>query len=126
MRPQTPLRMSVVYDLKRLVRFLTLSVLLLLLHLIPVVGSILYVIAQFYLAAWTLGWDLLSHHFELHGLDLHGQGRWVREHRALVLAFGSGAALLAMVPLAQLVFISTNVASAGVLSAWLDDAGRGA
>ena len=111
-------------DLKRLVRFVVYSLLLLPLNLVPVLGSAAYVFAQFILSANTLGWDLLSHHFELHGLSLEAQQEWVRGHRGLVLALGAGATVLAMIPLAQVVFITTNVAGAGVLSAWLDGATR--
>ena len=120
----TPLVQSIRQDVTRLLRFLVFSVMLLSLHLIPVIGSVCYVVAQFYLAAKTLGWDLLAHHFELHGMALPEQEQWVREHRGLVLLFGAGAALLAMIPVLQILFVTTNVASAGVLSAWLDGAPR--
>ena len=116
---------SLLYDVKRLLRFIGLSLLLLPLNLLPVIGSVAYLVAQFLLSARTLGWDLLSHHFELHGLSLEAQQEWVGRHRALVFGLGAGATLLAMIPLAQVVFITTNVAGAGVLSAWLDGAPRG-
>ena len=115
---------TVTGDLRRLVRFMLYSLLLLPLNIIPGVGSVLYLVAQFLLSARTIGWDLLAHHFELHGMDLAAQRQWVRAHRGLVLTLGSGATLLAMVPLAQILFITTNVAGAGVLSAWLDGAPR--
>lgn len=115
---------SVLTDLRRVFRFIALSAALLLLNVIPVFGSILYVVAQFYLGAKTLGWDLLAHHFELHGLPLDEQRRWVRSRPGLVLSFGAGATLLVMIPLFQVVFLTTNIASAGVLSAWLDGAPR--
>jgi CysZ protein len=111
-------------DLRRLVRFVGYSVILLPLNLVPLLGTGLYVVAQFTLSAKTLGWDLLSHHFELHGLGLEEQRAWVQERRGLVFALGAGATLLAMIPLAQVLFITTNVAGAGVLSAWLDGAPR--
>ena len=111
-------------EVTRLARFILWSALLLPLNLIPGIGSVAYIVAQFYLSARTLGWDLLSHHFEMHGLGMEAQKAFVRERRGLVLAFGAGATLLATLPLVQLVFITTNVASAGVLSAWLDGALR--
>ncbi|MGB0589435.1 MAG: EI24 domain-containing protein [Myxococcota bacterium] len=122
----TPVSMgsSLLYDLKRLVRFVGLSLLLLPLNLLPVIGSVAYLVAQFLLSARTLGWDLLSHHFELHGMGLEAQEEWVGKRRALVFGLGAGATLLAMLPLVQIVFITTNVAGAGVLSAWLDGAPR--
>jgi len=119
-----PFATTVAGDLKRLFRFLLYSFLLLPLNLIPGVGNLIYLVAQFLLSARAMGWDLLAHHFELHGMDLAEQRRWIRAHRGLVLTLGSGATLLAMVPLAQILFITTNVAGAGILSAWLDGAPR--
>ena len=121
----TGLAQSVINDLRRLVRFTFFSVMLLLLHVVPVVGSVVYVLAQFYLSAHTMGWDLLAHHFELHDMDRHAQSAWVRRHKALMLSFGGGAALLAMIPLAQLFLINTNVAAAGVLSARIEGGAPG-
>ena len=112
----------VAVEIRRLVRFVALSALLLPLNLLPVVGSALYLVCQFTLAASTMGWDLLSHHFELHELDYKQQKAWLKTHRKLVLALGAGATALCAVPIVQLVFITTNVAAAGVLSARLDGA----
>jgi len=120
----TPFLHTVVIELKRLVRFIALSLLILPLNLVPVVGSLVYLLAQFYLSARTLGWDLLAYHFELHAMDVPAQRAFVRQNTGLVLALGGGATLLAMVPLLQVLFITTNVAGAGLLSAWLDGAPR--
>ena len=122
--PPTPFTSTLWMESKRLVRFIALSVLILPLNLLPVVGSALYLGVQFFLSAHTLGWDLLAYHFELHGLDASEQRRFIREHRGMVLTLGGGAALLAMIPVLQCLFITTNVASAGLLSAWLDGAPR--
>jgi len=67
-----------------------------------------------------MGWDLLSHHFELHDLDYGEQKAWVRENRVMVLTLGGAATALCAIPVLQLLFITTNVAGAGVLSARLD------
>lgn len=122
--PQTGLARTLLTELTRLIRFVVYSVLLLPLNLVPVIGSVAYLALQFYLSATTLGWDLLAYHFELHGMDLPAQRAFVRQNKGVVLALGGGATVLAMVPVAQLVFITTNVAGAGVLSAWLDGAER--
>jgi uncharacterized protein involved in cysteine biosynthesis len=121
---RTPWVRTLVLELTRLVRFIALSLLILPLNLVPVVGSLVYLAAQLYLSARTLGWDLLAYHFELHGMDMPAQKAFVRQNTGLVLALGGGATLLAMVPVVQLLFITTNVAGAGVLSAWLDGAPR--
>ena len=110
----------VAVELRRILRFLSFSVLALCLNLIPVVGSGLYIGVQFLLASSAMGWDLLSHHFELHGLDYGQQKAWIRENRMLVLSLGAAATGLCSIPILQLLFITTNVAGAGVLSAKLD------
>ncbi len=111
-------------ETRRLGRFVGYSLALLPLNLVPGFGSAAYVALQFLLSARTLGWDLLSYHFELHGLTFAEQERWVRRHQPLVLTLGGAATLLCLIPVAQLVFVTTNVAGAGVLSAWLDGAPR--
>ena len=111
-------------EVVRLVRFIGLSIALLPLNLVPGIGSVAYLVAQFYLSASTLGWDLMAYHFELHGMDMRAQEAFVKDRRSMVLTLGAGATLLAMVPVAQLLFITTNVAGAGVLSAWLDGGPR--
>lgn len=110
----------VAVELRRIVRFLLLSAAALTLNLIPVVGSVLYIGVQFLLASSAMGWDLLSHHFELHDLDYRQQKEWIRANRVLVLTLGAGATALCSIPVLQLLFITTNVAGAGVLSAQLD------
>lgn len=111
-------------ETRRLARFAGWSLALLPLNLFPGLGSAVYVCAQFLLSARALGWDLLSYHFELHGLSFDEQRRWVRSRPGLVLTLGGVATLLCLVPLVQLLFVTTNVAGAGVLSAWLDGAPR--
>jgi uncharacterized protein involved in cysteine biosynthesis len=110
----------VAVELRRIVRFLAFSAAALCLNLIPVVGSGIYIGVQFLLASSAMGWDLLSHHFELHDLDYAQQKAWIRSNRALVLTLGAGATMLCAIPVLQLLFITTNVAGAGVLSARLD------
>ncbi|MGM0575642.1 MAG: EI24 domain-containing protein [Myxococcota bacterium] len=111
-------------EVRRLVRFLGLTLLILPLNLVPGVGSVVYLAAQLLLAAHALGWDLLSYHFELHGLSYAEQKRWLRGQRSMVLAMGGVGTLLCTVPVAQLLFVTTNVAGGGLVSAWLDGAPR--
>jgi uncharacterized protein involved in cysteine biosynthesis len=125
--PDTPLHLGreariLTVEVRRLLRFLLWAVLLLPLNLVPGIGGLLYLAAQLLLSARTLGWDLLSYHFELHRLSYAEQTSWVRAHRALVLSLGLGATLLLLVPVAQIFFLSSNVAAAGLVSARLDRA----
>lgn len=113
---------SVAIELRRLARFLGVTVALLLLNLIPVAGTAAYVVGQAALSAWTLGWDLLAWHFEVKGLKYADQRAWVRANRPGVLALGAGALVLTVIPVLNLVCVTTNIAAAGFLSAWLDEA----
>ena len=109
-------------EVRRFTVFGLLSLCLLPLNLLPIIGTVVYGVLQGLLAAQTLGWDLLSHHFELHAMSLSEPRSWVRAHRGPVLAFGGASLVLCMIPVLQIVFITTNVAGAGVLSAWIDGA----
>lgn len=107
-------------DIRRLVRFLGISLLLLPLLLIPGVGTAGYAAVQLAVAARTMGWDILGRHFELHGVRYADQKRFLNRHMGLTLGVGLVALGLCLVPVAQFVFVSTNVAGAGILSARLD------
>ena len=113
---------SVVLDLRRLGRLLLFSLLAMLLNVVPVVGSVAYFVIQALIAAHTMGWDLLGRHFELHGLSYGQQKEYLRRHRLLTIAVGGVATLLCLIPIAQLFFVTSNVAGAGILSAKLDGA----
>ncbi len=111
---------SVALEVRRLVRFVGLSALLLLVNLLPGVGTALYMVLQLGLTAHELAWDLMAPHLEGHGLGYHEQRRWLSSNTLGTLALGAAATLLLMVPVAQLLFITTNYAGAGLLSAQLD------
>lgn len=108
-------------ELRRLLRLLVLTALCLPLNLIPFAGSAVYVALQFLITASTLAWDLLAPHFEMHGLGYNAQKRFLARSRATALAFGATAVLLCLVPVAQILFISTNVVGAAIVSARLDE-----
>ncbi len=115
-----PLSHSTAIELRRLGRFLLFSVLMLPVNLVPLVGTAAYALATLGLASQTMGWDLLAYHFELHGMGYDAQRAWIRDNQRLVLVFGAVAMLLCMVPVLQLLTITTNVAGAGILSARID------
>ena len=79
---------------------------------------------QFLLGAATLGWDLHSFHFELHGLGYKDQKAYLKAKRGRRFGMGAVATILVMIPVIQLLFLTTNVAGAGLVSAWLDGAPR--
>ena len=109
-------------SVRRLMSLGLVTALVLPLNLFPGVGTLLYLVAQGLVSAHTLGWDLLAYHFELHQLDFDERVDFLRKNRLLVLTLGATATALCFVPFAQLLFASTNVAGAGVLSARIDQA----
>lgn len=110
---------AIAVEVRRLVRLLCFVVLLLPLHLIPGFGSLVYAFAALLLAGNSYGWDLLGYHFEIHKVPYAEQKAWLRDNRFAVLALGLAATLLCLIPIAQIVFINSNSAAAGVLSAQL-------
>lgn len=107
-------------ELRRVGRLGVLAVAPLPLLLVPVVGAVAYGLIQALNGAWVLGWDLLALHFSLHGVPYHEQRRFLARNRLAVLALGAVAGVLALIPVLQLLFVTTNVVGAGVLSAALD------
>ncbi len=117
-----PLPTSTAIELRRLGRFVLVSLLLLPVNVIPIAGSAFYALAVMLMASQTMGWDLFAYHFELHGMGYDAQKAWIGENRRLVIIVGAVAMLLCMVPVLQLLTITTNVAGAGILSARMDGA----
>jgi uncharacterized protein involved in cysteine biosynthesis len=120
---------SISLEIKRLIKGLGLLVLVTLgtfaLSFIPIVNLIttpLGTIANFMIGASVLGWDLHSYHLEYHGWGYREQEYYVKTHRMRVLGVGAVALIMLMIPGLNLIFITTNVAGAGILSARLDGA----
>ncbi|RME75083.1 MAG: hypothetical protein D6776_03940 [Planctomycetota bacterium] len=107
-------------ELRRLVRLLVIALALLPLHLVPGIGSAAYVALQGLASIHSLGWDLLSYHFELHDVPYAAQRELLRRNRAAVLAAGALMLGFGLLPLVQLWSLSAHAAGAGVLSAWLE------
>jgi len=121
--PEEGVSLSVVLatEVWRLVRLPVVSALLFLLNAVPVVGSVAYIVGQFLVASHALAWDLLSPHLEMRGLTYKEQKAALKEARGTVLAFGAAALGLGLIPGLQLLFLSTNVVGAGLVSAKLDE-----
>jgi CysZ protein len=107
-------------EARRLARLVAITVAILPLHLLPGVGSVVYLVTEVLVAAHTLGWNLLSYHFERHGATYAEQKEWLRKNRLGVLVLGLVGTLLYLIPIAQVLFMFTNVAGVGLLSAELD------
>lgn len=107
-------------DIRRIARFLFFSALFLPLNLIPVAGQIMYLACELGLAAQTMGWDIASHHFDLHNLDYSAQKNFIRKRRAAIFTVGVIAAANLAIPVWGILAASLNVCGAGVLSAMWD------
>ncbi|EEH17105.1 hypothetical protein PABG_07192 [Paracoccidioides brasiliensis Pb03] len=74
------------------------------LNMIPVVGTVLYVISQ----GKRLGPVTHERYFQLKGWDGKKREAWVSAHKAAYTSFGAAAFVLEMVPFASLAFSYTN------------------
>ena len=103
------------WELRRLGRFVALSLPLALLALIPVVGLVALPL-QLALSAHTLAWQCLSTRFEDQATAYRDQRACLRHHRLAVLAFGGVSLALLLIPLAQPWVLHGMHAGAGRLS----------
>ncbi|KAK2800647.1 hypothetical protein FQN51_006030 [Onygenales sp. PD_10] len=100
------------FSLTSLVR----SLMYLPLNMIPVVGTVMYVLTQ----GKRLG--PLSHerYFQLKGWDGRKKEEWIGAHRAAYTSFGAAAFVLEMVPFASLAFSFTNTVGAALWASNLE------
>ncbi|KAI9919326.1 hypothetical protein PsorP6_017266 [Peronosclerospora sorghi] len=82
------------------------------LHLIPVVGSIVYA----WLHSTFVAWEAHLFYFDLKGMGFQQQQRWVRQHKFQYSSFGFQMLLLQMIPLIGPLFIFTNTCGAALLA----------
>ncbi|TPX65323.1 hypothetical protein SpCBS45565_g05263 [Spizellomyces sp. 'palustris'] len=75
------------------------------LHLLPIFGTILFLLLNGYLAAWAQH----LHWFDLRGFGFTAGKKFVRSHRQAYTSFGSVAVLLEMVPVIGMLFMFTNI-----------------
>jgi uncharacterized protein involved in cysteine biosynthesis len=103
-----------------------LAVLSLPLHLVPVLGSIVYA----WLHGSVLAWENHLFYFELKGFGLHQQQRWMQRHKLQYSHYGMQALLLEMIPFVGPLFIFSNTCGAALLAIkmereggdkWVDD-----
>ena len=111
-------------ELRRFGRLLVIIVVPLPLLLVPFAGPLFYGLIQAVNGAWALGWDLLAMHFAQYGLSYEEQRRVLARNRLSVLGLGGVAGALGLVPLIQVLFLTTNIVGVGLLSASLDPGGE--
>ncbi|OJD24912.1 hypothetical protein ACJ73_03724 [Blastomyces percursus] len=95
---------------------LTRSLMYLPLNMIPVVGTVLYVVAQ----GKRLGPVMHERYFQLKGWDSKKKRAWITAHHAAYTSFGAAAFVLEMVPFASLAFAYTNTVGAALWASNLE------
>jgi CysZ protein len=88
---------------------------LLLLGLIPVVGTILAAVLGAFVAGWYLTIELTGLAFDVRGLRLRDRRRALRSRRWMSLGFGAVTYLLFLIPLGTVIVMPAAVAGATLL-----------
>ncbi|MFV8750704.1 EI24 domain-containing protein [Nannocystaceae bacterium ST9] len=97
--PGMPASISAGIALRRLLRYVGLTIAFMLLGLVPVVGSLLGLIGQAWLTARTVSWELMDPYFDRLDIRWEGQRQFVAQHRDGLLGFGLPLGLLLAIPL---------------------------
>jgi len=82
---------------------------LLLLHLVPVVGSVVATAGGVYFNCWLLGKEFLQFPLALRGLGRRELQAFAEEHRRTTLGLGAATLLLSLIPLVNAVLLTTAV-----------------
>lgn len=82
------------------------------LHLVPIIGSVVYA----WLHGSVLAWEYHLFYFELKGIGYRQQHRWIRRYKLEYSAFGMQALLLQTIPLLGPFFIFSNTCGAALLA----------
>ncbi|OAX79989.1 hypothetical protein ACJ72_05684 [Emergomyces africanus] len=101
-----------IFSLSSLVR----SLLYLPLNMIPVVGTVMYVVSQ----GKRFGPVSHERYFQLKGWDSSKKRAWVAAHSAAYTSFGAAAFVLEMVPFASMAFAYTNTVGAALWASNLE------
>jgi uncharacterized protein involved in cysteine biosynthesis len=109
----TSIRVSVV----RMIVLGLLSLAALLCSLIPVAGPLLAPVAQTYLAARSVAWELLDPYFDKRQMKFPEQHAFMQRHRGLMAGFGLPYSLMLAIPLFGPLIFGLAQASAALLVA---------
>ncbi len=111
---------SIVNELKKLILYVILSILVLFFNFIPFIGTICYIIFQCLLTALFVGLEFISPYLEENKLNFSDQIKFVKKNKRMILGFGISAYILLLVPLIQAYFLSTNTIAGALLCTDLD------
>ncbi len=98
-----------------LVKFLSLTILALLISLIPVVGTIAGPVFQLWITAKTLGWELLDPFFDKMEMRYGPQRDYVDQHSKAIVGFALPYSFVLAIPLIGPLFFGLAQAAAPVL-----------
>lgn len=113
---------SLIVEAKKMAVFILGMVLLLLLNLLPLVGTFLYAVSTLLLTLFFLAWEYLSFVHERKQWDFSMQYQYLKDRKLLLLGFSTGVLALLAIPLMQLFCIPLAVIAATLL--WCDEQQR--
>lgn len=116
-KPGMPLGPAAGIALRRMARFVLLSLGLLMLGLIPVIGSLAATVLQLWLTARTIAWELMDPYFDCLDIRYAEQREIVGRLHEPLLGFGVPVALLLAIPLIGPLSFGIMQAAAGVFVA---------
>lgn len=117
-------RRSLKAELGRFALFAAGFVLLLGLHLLPVVGSLIYGVAMPLFTLFFLGWEYLDHSMERAHFTFRLKRRAAFRNGTALVGFGACSALLLLIPVLSLLAIPVCVVGATLLFCDLESSGR--
>jgi CysZ protein len=110
---------SLLVEAKKMAVFILCMVLLLLLNLLPLVGTFLYAASTLLLTLFFLAWEYLSFVHERKQFNFSIQYQYLKERKLLLLGFATGVLALLAIPLMQLFCIPLAVIAATLL--WCEE-----
>lgn len=110
---------SLFVEAKKMTVFILGMVLLLLLNLLPLVGTFLYAASTLFVTLFFLAWEYLSFVHERKKLNFSSQYSYLKQRKILLLGFATGVLAVLAIPLLQLFCIPLAVIAATLL--WCDE-----
>jgi CysZ protein len=106
-------------EIRKISVFVVLMLFLLLLNLIPVIGSVVYSVLAVMLTLFFLVVEYLGFVFSRKKLNFSEQRRYIFSRKTTMLGFGFGVLTLLAIPFLQ--FICIPVAVVGATQLWCED-----
>ncbi len=107
---------SIVNEIKKLLLYLVIFLLLLPLNLIPLIGSVCYLVLQFLVTSVLIGWEYLTPYLDEKKLSFSEQHSYVKKNKGMIMGFGIPGAMLLLIPVVQAFFLSTHTVGGALLS----------